>query len=264
MAEELAWISGLGKNFFSQSTTLPLGTAVSELVQGVFDHDPKNARLILRSRIFTTQKSDEFSQGMIKVAAKRVEWEAPRTSLDGFTLLKPLPKPLADDSQLIGHRVACKEEGISYANRLANKIHREGPRYTLSRNVGALLVDFAGEILATALNTNSQNRTHHAELNLLKNYFEKNGISRLRPGSRIYVSLKCCKMCAGAIWEASEDPATIQVFYGEDDQGWGARSTVLDEGSNERRRAAGFLGRPELVKMRIARNVPIEGCHPTP
>jgi hypothetical protein len=44
-------------------------------------------------------------------------------------------------------------------------------------------------------------------------------------------------MCAGAIWTAAEDPLSVQVYFAEFDHGRNAKSTILDPGSAERRRA---------------------------
>jgi len=52
------------------------------------------------------------------------------------------------------------------------------------------------------------------------------------------VTLKPCKMCAGLLWDATEDPLGLQVVYAEEDPGRSARETVLDAGSMARRRVA--------------------------
>lgn len=111
----------------------------------------------------------------------------------------------------------------------------ETPRYLRDRPIAAILVSEKNEILSWAVNTNASNRTLHAELNLVQEHFCRTG-KPLPRGAKIFVTLKPCKMCAGAIWVSSEDPFSTQVFYSEFDPGRNARWTVLDPGSSERRR----------------------------
>jgi hypothetical protein len=45
-------------------------------------------------------------------------------------------------------------------------------------------------------------------------------------------------MCAGLVWELSEEPGTVLVYFARDDLGRAARSTVLCPGSATRARFA--------------------------
>jgi tRNA(Arg) A34 adenosine deaminase TadA len=75
--------------------------------------------------------------------------------------------------------------------------------------------------------------TSHAEVNLLELWARP-----LPAGSRVVSTLKPCRMCAGLVWDQAEDRRHVLVVYGEDDPGRGARATVLDADSAERRRFA--------------------------
>jgi tRNA(Arg) A34 adenosine deaminase TadA len=68
----------------------------------------------------------------------------------------------------------------------------------------------------------------HAEISALMKYFETYG-HQLPPKSRIYVSMKPCRMCAGMIIEMAEDPDRIEVIYFQDDPGPLARNTELEK-----------------------------------
>jgi tRNA(Arg) A34 adenosine deaminase TadA len=98
------------------------------------------------------------------------------------------------------------------------------------------LVSNEGKILTSAINSNSTHKTHHAEINLIRDYCARNQ-KKLPVGARIYTTLKPCKMCAGMIWEHAEDLKKIAVYFFENDLGSFARSTVLNPGSFERNRA---------------------------
>ena len=52
---------------------------------------------------------------------------------------------------------------------------------------------------------------------------------KIPAGTRIYVTHKPCKMCAGMIYHWSEDPRSIQVRYLKEETGGLSRSTILDQ-----------------------------------
>jgi tRNA(Arg) A34 adenosine deaminase TadA len=229
-------------------------SAIFRLIQGVYEAEPLHAREILRNRVFSTYSPTELCFGAIKVSAKRVH---PELNLSvpaaGAT---DLPFRLVDLSLSASNSHISKpdhaaearsldEQGegstdlplhfMKLAMKLADQVTQEGPRYQCDRKIAAILVSKENEILSWALNTNATNRTLHAEINLVQSYFYKND-SPLPRGCKIFTTLKPCKMCAGAIWTAAEEPLSIQVFFAEHDDGRNARSTILDPGSAERRR----------------------------
>lgn len=215
------------------------------MIQGVYETAPKHARQLLRNRIYTTENPTELCFGAIKVSAKRMTWgiqPQPHPLLIPQTLIEVSPSnspSLFSSAQQLdleltlpmGHEI----QFLNYAEQLASSIPRQGPLYSCDRDVAALLVSKSGKILSWALNTNSLNRTLHAELNLIQDYYAQTN-SPIPAGSKIFVTLKPCKMCAGVIWTCSEDPLSIQVYYSQFDPGRNARSTILDPGSAERRR----------------------------
>jgi tRNA(adenine34) deaminase len=63
----------------------------------------------------------------------------------------------------------------------------------------------------------------HAEIIALRTAAKSLGNYRL-PGTRLYVTLEPCPMCAGAIVQAR----VARVFYGAADERWGAAGSVFD------------------------------------
>lgn len=225
-------------------------SAVTRLIQGVYGHHPRMARKIVRSRIYSSTPFTEMCLGMIKVAAKRASHlSAPRE--DEGTASAFAYQDVGETECGLNRDFAPRGESTLPSGasgdweylKLAEKHSLEIPRpadarlFEQHRPVAALLVSPDGKILEAALNANAANRTLHAEINLIQAYYRKNQ-APLPRGSKIYTTLKPCKMCAGMIWTAAEDFRAIEVVYGEFDPGPNARVTILDPGSPERRRAA--------------------------
>ena len=109
-----------------------------------------------------------------------------------------------------------------------------------------MLVHPDGTLLDAAVNTNAENRCLHAEVNLLARWLpgfgadvaETNGDGdepprRLFPrGSRMLVTLQCCRMCAALACAASD----AEVVYDEPDDGRYADATELQARGMERQR----------------------------
>ncbi|MEO7164041.1 MAG: Bd3614 family nucleic acid deaminase [Bdellovibrionia bacterium] len=242
-------------------------SAIVQLIQGIYDTHPDQAHTILRNRIYTNAALTEMCHGMIRVAAKRVTGElhptnhgiSPSTEylgketleiperrlsaqqefpqqFDGFqTFIEKLSSSPASPTQ------DSHEQFMRAAIKLRDLIPRhEGPRYLSQRPIAALLVSETHQVLAWGTNSNSKNKTLHAEINLVQSFQSKMG-GKLPRGSRIYTTLKPCKMCAGMIWTAAEDIRSITVYFLEDDPGPFAKLTVLNPGTHERLRASSDL-----------------------
>ncbi len=219
-------------------------SAVLNLIQGIYDAEPAMARKILRNRIFTTSGQSARDAGAVKVAAKSITWNIkPQESSEmRDVLLRHLPlqwvqlRESTPPKNLSGSPLRLERtdvlrpphEYFRLTHRLSRIIKREGGAlYRMARPVAAILVSDSGEILCASVNTNSQNRTRHAEMNLIQRYFLDTG-SLIPPGAKIYTSLKPCKMCAGIIHDCAADPSSLQVLYWEDDPGPMAQNTILE------------------------------------
>jgi hypothetical protein len=214
-------------------------SAITDLIQGIWREQSELARKILRNRIFaTTARLDPMERGMVKVAAKRVtvglrpddihqrlDPEGTRSWVKVSRTAPPALASLAPGEAPWEWIAKALEQGSEKALR---------PRYEQDRAVAAALISPDGAPLAAALNSNATDRTRHAEINLLQGWWEREK-KPLPPGSRILVSLQCCRMCAGMVWRMAEDPLHIRVDYLQKDSGPMAQGTILQAGSPERR-----------------------------
>jgi tRNA(Arg) A34 adenosine deaminase TadA len=225
-------------------------SAIVRLIQGVYAHDPKNALSIIRNRIFSTAQATEMCHGMVKVAAKRltdsVSLLAADEVLSGFSSAVKI-----DVSESVNALLEELPFEADIRNTLDEIVRRENPssetewmkaarkllRAEDDLPVAALLISHDGKILSAAINSNSQNRTLHAEVNLIQSFYRTHQ-RKIPPQSKIITTLKPCKMCAAMIWTWAENIESMQVIFGEMDEGSHARETVLNPGTFERKRAS--------------------------
>ena len=231
-------------------------SAVVRLIQGVYATEPEQSRIIVRNRIYTTAALTAMCRGMIAVAAKRatgkileVREEIDETKADKKNGLIEIPVRQIDltnsvnglstelhydplEKTFVGIEFKNDRAWMDFALKLAQPVQtaRENPDqlFLYNRPVAAVLVSPDGKLLEWAVNTNAVNKTLHAELNLVQSYYRKSQ-SKLPRGSRLYTTLKPCKMCAGMIHDAAEDMRSFEVIYAEDDPGPNARNTALEK-----------------------------------
>jgi tRNA(Arg) A34 adenosine deaminase TadA len=123
---------------------------------------------------------------------------------------------------------------MQVALALADQIAVVERRALSDRRIAAVLTDPSDRILAWALNSGATNKTLHAEVNLVQAYCFHSR-APLPRGAKVYTTLKSCRMCAGMIWSAAEDPLSLRVFFAKDDPGPLARQTVLNAPSLKER-----------------------------
>ncbi len=225
----LSWVTHNDEVFYAQGVD-----ATTTLIQGIYETRPRDAHFILRHTILTTVEPTAFALGMVRVAAKKLKVVPPHPDTPPLrwgesrayeiTYVHPA-LPTIETTPKASH-----EEWLRFALSLVPALPEGLPRHARDRRVGAALVAPDDTLLAASANTNGANRTRHAELNVL--------LSRraLVPGTRLYVTLRPCKMCAGLLWDRSRERGTVLVFYAEDDPGPAARNTVLCPGSDMRKR----------------------------
>jgi tRNA(Arg) A34 adenosine deaminase TadA len=206
------------------------------LIQGIYDLKPEQARRIVRHRIFTTGGPSPSLSGIVKVAAKRItpsltEQDEVFQIRSGEKLVEIHARdihrpPPPDLSGLLQNSSEwSNSQWMSLAKTLAHQIHRQEARYASDRPIAALLVSAENTLLGAAVNTNAKNRTLHAEMNLIASLSSR----RIPPGSRLFTTLKPCRMCAGMICDSSSELRALQVIFSEDDPGPHARNTALDQ-----------------------------------
>jgi tRNA(Arg) A34 adenosine deaminase TadA len=222
-------------------------TAITKLIQGVYDSYPEKSHFILRNKIYSSAIPTEMCLGMIKVAAKRCK--APLKGKNHHILIPfNMIEILYQSNNSIDNNLQNKLiqsnnlnnntfEFLKLIKNLSFHTIQKKERYESNRKVACILVSENKQILSIGLNENSKNKTKHAEINLVQNYYKKYN-QPIPKNSIIYTTLKPCKMCAGMIWSCAQDVSLIKVFFLHDDPGSYARNTVLNCGTAERKRAA--------------------------
>ncbi len=235
---EVAFVEHQGRVYFSlflQQAVAP-SSAVVKLLQGLFDQFVDQSFFILRNRIFTTAAVTEMCLGMTKVVAKRItgkvipvdhqmdlKYEKLEVGLS-TELLYPCEQRASPPelSQMQG----AQGDWMTQVRELSRLNPRGSVLHDYDREIAALLVR-GQEILAYGLNSNSKNKTLHAEVNLLQSFFKRSA-GKIPRGTQIYSTHKPCKMCAGMIYEWSEEREKNFVFYGIFENSRVSGNTILD------------------------------------
>lgn len=222
-------------------------SAVVKLLQGLFDRFVDQSFFILRQRIYTTSRLTEMCRGMIKVVAKRAtegivpfnhaldlsfEFCEVGTAMEVLASVQLLNNENLMSLSAVQKWVAealpnSKSEFLELASKLAERVPKGEILHDHDRGIAALLVDKKNRLLGYGINSNSKNKTLHAEVNLIQRLFLEQGY-KIPEGSVLYSTHKPCKMCAGMIYHWSKEPSSIQVYYSHEEKGVLSRQTVLD------------------------------------
>ncbi|UXR64091.1 Bd3614 family nucleic acid deaminase [Bdellovibrio bacteriovorus] len=233
-------------------------SAVVKLLQGLFEQFVDHSFFILRQRIHTTAELTEMCRGMVKVTAKRVtasviprdhQLPGPEKIFEVAAGADILPisqhlsaenqRPLSEVRQWVAELKPNSELAFLQAvAKLARKVPRGKVLHDHDRDIAAVLVDKNGDVLSYGLNSNSKNKTLHAEVNLLQRFYreQQRGIPA---GAVLYSTHKPCKMCAGMIYQSAEDPHALKVYYSVQENGGLSRQTVLDRLNLNEQRSSG-------------------------
>lgn len=240
---QIASIFFEGTAYFSLYKPMPFEphSAATQLIQGLYEEYPETAIRILRNKIYLNYTPTVMCRGMIWLGAKRFEVDMnlnedqinrlsikrkitfePKQNLTSFSTV-PLPEILL----WLKNPAEKKQDSASTS-----------PLFTQHRAVRSVILDAQDQVILAAENQNSSNKTLHAEVILLQDYFRKNrtGFNR---SITLFSSLQCCKMCAAMIWWMHSDPWNqLQVIYLEPEKGSSARDTILTKNGNLRREYA--------------------------
>ncbi|WP_186647873.1 Bd3614 family nucleic acid deaminase [Fluviispira vulneris] len=261
ISTDFAFLAFANKIFYAQSKIEPKTphSPVTILIQGIYREYPDIALRILRNKIFTNYHLTEMCLGMVKVTAKRIA-HIKNISEQNILIkdqiieisLRKYENNLTEELDFLLKKYDSKMKKelnfMQIAQHLAKEIKIENEKYESCRQVACLLVDSNRNVISYGLNENSKNKTLHAEINMIQNFYNKNN-KILPSGSSIYTTLKPCKMCASMIWHCAENISDIKVYFLNDDPGTMAKSTVLNCNSIERIRAA---------KSEVEKNIKIE------
>lgn len=256
-SNDLALIESDGILYFARYDTNDEPTdkpssAVVKLITGIYDKAPEGAFRILRNRIYCSARLTPMCWGMVKVAARRIEQQVSNqvleeriASIDRNNLVEvhdefktsEQPPLLAKLSEVDLHDPT---QAMGFTESLTKVVVRAGPLYKCDRPIAAILVSAEGSLLGAAVNSNASNKTQHAEVNLVRQFWH-NFRRKIPSNSTLYTTRKPCRMCAGMIWQCCEDVHKIKVIYREFDPGPNARATILNSKSPDRIKDAASL-----------------------
>lgn len=213
--------------------TAPGRSPVLDLVQAIWELDPRLAHLALRRRIRTTDPVTPADRAICDVAAKRVcrvdgAPGNPLTSVDLGPYAARARERAAAASISVGARFVPPDPAAWVASLVP--AGDDLPLARRDRPVVAVLAGPDGTILHAARNAGGANRTLHAEVCLVQ------GHGALPAGATVYTSLQPCRMCAAILVDAAKGP--ISVRYLEPDPGRLATRTALQDRHWEQRMAA--------------------------
>lgn len=238
-------------SYFPKGALAP-SSAVVKLLQSVFEQHIDLSFFILRNRIYTTAQLTEMCRGMIKVTAKRVtelvipedscmvlqvvfcQMGVPTDVLATVAISMENKRSLNQIEKLLSSYPVNQSshlQKLHYLKKvkeLASSVPRGSILHDFNRDIAAMLIGPDGSILSYGLNSNSKNKTMHAEVNLIQRLFKEHEC-KIPVGSILYSTHKPCKMCAGMIFNWSEDPLATQVYYSVKEDGGLSRQTILDE-----------------------------------
>lgn len=237
--ERFAWLEYQGKIFFTVVSANQLApvSPVTQLIQYLFDRYIDLSFFILRERIFTTDTLSDLCKSMVRLTAKRATGNI--QPVDHRMDIRGTFDQIAGASDIwikSAHldRIECQlpqKISLQTAPQILAELIKHIPRgdvlHDYNRAIAAILSDADGNILSYSTNSNSKNKTLHAEVCLLQRYWELHNRS-VPKGSVIYTSLRPCRMCADMMVQYCESPQDLKVLFLENDPGSLAQNTSLD------------------------------------
>lgn len=214
---DLAWLTHQNKVYFAryQARTSEPNSAVTQLIQGLFEAKIDNSFFILRERIFTTQKElSAMDRGMVKLAAKRISLSQEAPDIEQGIELSFSKSRFEEEDQVIyelPRQFQSEVEVKEAMARLEKQIPRGEVLHDVNRPIVALWVDSEMKPLIARVNLAGKNKTLHAEVRTIQEYYRQNK-KQLPKGAQLFVSLKPCAMCAGMI-QHTQNAQEIKINY---------------------------------------------------
>jgi tRNA(Arg) A34 adenosine deaminase TadA len=221
-------------------------SAVTQLIQSIYNQFPDEALKILRNRIFLNYTPSLMCLSMIQLAAKRyvVDTKLIVPGCSQKLEFKTLINSNLDSGNLYekfeGH--LNNQENASQENAFeaalnwlkSEQNHKKLEGKSIRKNIKAFLTDTHKSFFLFSENLPNKNKTLHAEVALLQNYYQIKQKGFDSP-VELYTSLQCCKMCAAMFWHMHENPLmNLKSFYLTKETGPSARNSILNAKSNSR------------------------------
>lgn len=237
---QIAWVRFGKKTYFSLHSDKKNhpSSALIKLVQGIFDLFEDHSFFILRNRIYTTAEVRELDHQVVKMLAKRISQSIYENWL--LDCANQEVQEIGESSQDFYHSKfasnifaqksfhSSKEETKFYLEHLLGQMQVAEKWHDQNRKVACCLVQKSGELILSSTNGAKVNKSLHAEFSLCQEYWKKFKTS-FPEGSRLWVSLKPCRMCAAAIDVMSAGLSDFRVIYLQEDQGPMSKKTILDQ-----------------------------------
>lgn len=214
---DLAWLTHQHKVYFARYQAQPNEphSAVTQLIQGLFEAKVDNSFFILRERIFTNQKElSPMDRGMVKMAAKRIALSAEVPNLENAIELSFSKSHFEVEDNVIYDlpaRLGSEGEAKELVERIEKLIPRGNILHDVNRPIVALWTDEDLKPLIARVNLAGKNKTLHAEVRTIQEYHRQNK-KQLPKGAQLFVTLKPCAMCAGMIQHTQCSDIKINYF----------------------------------------------------
>ncbi len=235
--EALFWAHHLGPDvaFVLHPGQVWAAPSVMDLVEGIWHAHPARAHTLLRTRVCSTAPRSDLDHAVVQLCSRRLCAGVP-TDGPGADAS---PRQVMDlgDAAAASRAQHIAASGVELSDPQAlleavTALAESGRLATRARPVVALLLDADGTVLDAARNTHGTHRLHHAEVNLVQRWRASHGPT-FPPGSRVLVSLQCCRMCAALLVDAAP-PDGLVVGYLEPEPGRFGRHTALQARGWER------------------------------
>lgn len=214
---------------------------VLTLIQGLWEDQKAEGRLplrLLRERIWTNYAPSLICREAVRVAAKRISvcgssgksagpaddshWNEIWSGAQDHVRVEEVPVPSTAFSP---RSFQSEKDAMTYALGLQTQAEGTSGR----KAIACVLLSPSGELLSQGSHLGFGNRALHAEVQALRSYFHRNKRAISLPqGTRVFTTLKPCKMCAAQLWHCSPDRDALEVFYAKNDPGPMAQRTTLD------------------------------------
>src|SRR3989338_1139633 len=169
-------------------------SATVRLVQGIYEEFSSMARAMLRQRIYANYRISDMDRAMVRIAAKRisecVEIADPRINPDAHEIKY---RPASSVHSLSETPITERAQMEQVLKTLEKNCRRADVKFLSDRPVAAVLLNSRLEPMAASWNSSRENRTQHAEVRTLQQYWliEQKPVPR---GAILVCSLRPCGM----------------------------------------------------------------------
>jgi hypothetical protein len=167
---------------------------------------------------------------MVKVAGKRITYLPIDDFLERFYAHQGEFREVSPPSQSSFFEGLIPRDLLASEGNIKHWLELLRGRASGRTRVSAILTGAEGKVVAYSWSQSLENRTNHAELQLVHSLVEQ-GLQGFHRESTLWVSLRPCAMCSAQILSFSKKESPIRVKFLDDDTGPAARNSCLYPGS---------------------------------